>query len=199
MNTAEQLCVSLLSKCKTLKTVKQVHAFVCKTGLDAHPLVSGKLLLHCAVTISGALEYARRLLLHFRNPDAFMYNTLIRGFAESDTPHNAFDVFVEMHRKLIDPLDSFSFAFILKAAANCRSLRDGMQLHCQALTHGLDTHLFVGTTIISMYAECGIVSFARKVLRRCLIQMWWLGMRFLPRVLGVGMWRERKQCLIVCL
>ncbi|PQP93096.1 pentatricopeptide repeat-containing protein [Prunus yedoensis var. nudiflora] len=79
MNTAEQLCVSLLSKCKTLKTVKQVHAFVCKTGLDAHPLVSGKLLLHCAVTISGALEYARRLLLHFRNPDAFMYNTLIRG------------------------------------------------------------------------------------------------------------------------
>ncbi|ONI08673.1 hypothetical protein PRUPE_5G193000 [Prunus persica] len=163
MNTAEQLCVSLLSKCKTLKTVKQVHAFACKTGLDAHPLVSGKLLLHCAVTISGALEYARRLLLHFRNPDAFMYNTLIRGFAESDTPDNAFDVFVEMRRKLIDPLDSFSFAFILKAAANCRSLRDGMQLHCQALTHGLDTHLFVGTTIISMYAECGIVSFARKV------------------------------------
>lgn len=28
---------------------------------------------------------------------------------------------------------------------------------------GLDTHIFVGTTLISMYAECGCVEFARKV------------------------------------
>ncbi|KAM0982648.1 hypothetical protein ACFX2I_015516 [Malus domestica] len=163
MNTAEQLCVSLLSKCKTLKAVKQVHAFASKTGLDAHSFVFGKLLLHCAVTISDALHYARRLFLHFRNPDAFMYNTLIRGLAESDTPHNALVVFAEMRRKLTDPIDSFSFAFVLKAAANCGDLRDGMRLHCQALVCGLDTHLFVGTTLIRMYAECGRVKFARQV------------------------------------
>ncbi|KAK9913827.1 hypothetical protein M0R45_037633 [Rubus argutus] len=86
MNTAEQLCCSLLSKCKTFRTVKQIHGLACKTGLTTDPLVFGKLLLHCAVTISDALEYACRLFLHFPNPDAFMYNTLIRGLAESDTP-----------------------------------------------------------------------------------------------------------------
>lgn len=163
MNTAEQLCCSLLSKCKTFRTVKQIHGLACKTGLTTDPLVFGKLLLHCAVTISDALEYACRLFLHFPNPDAFMYNTLIRGLAESDTPHNALVLFGEMHRASTYPLDSFSFAFVLKAAANCRSLRDGMQLHCQALTRGLHTHLFVGTTLISMHAECGRINFARKV------------------------------------
>ncbi|KAM1026171.1 hypothetical protein ACFX15_038511 [Malus domestica] len=76
-------------------------------------------LLRCVVTISDALHYARRLCLHFRNPDAFMYNTLIRGLAESDTPHNALVVYAEMRRRLTDPIDSFSFAFVLKAAANC--------------------------------------------------------------------------------
>lgn len=163
MNIREQLCFSLLRKCRTLKTVKQVHAFVFKTGLETDPFVAGKLLLHCVVTISDALDHVCHLLFHHQNPDAFMYNTLMRGLAESDTPQNAFIVFAEMRRRLIAPLDSFSFAFILKAAANYRSLRTGIQLHCPAFVHGLDTHLFVGTTLISMYAECGNVSFARKV------------------------------------
>lgn len=38
-----------------------------------------------------------------------------------------------------------------------------MQLHGQALRFGLDTHIFVGTTLISMYAECRNVDFASKV------------------------------------
>ncbi|KAM5570759.1 pentatricopeptide repeat-containing protein [Rosa sericea] len=163
MNTCSRLCPSLLNKCKTLKTVKQVHAFVHKTGLETDPLVFGKLLLHCAVTISDALDYARRLFLHFPNPDAFMYNTLIRGLADSDNPHNALLLFHDMRRKYVRPIDSFSFAFTLKAAANCGSLREGMQLHCQGLLHGLHTHVFVGTTLVSMYGECGCIGFARKV------------------------------------
>ena len=68
-----------------------------------------------------------------------------------------------MLRQSYSPPDSFSFAFVLKAAANLRCLTTGFQLHCQAMTRGLDTHLFVGTTIISMYAECGFVEFAWKV------------------------------------
>ncbi|KAH0665390.1 hypothetical protein KY290_027634 [Solanum tuberosum] len=32
------------------------------------------------------------------------------------------------------------------------------------MTCGLDTHLFVGTTMISMYAECGFVEFAWKAI-----------------------------------
>ncbi|XP_015868066.3 pentatricopeptide repeat-containing protein At1g74630 [Ziziphus jujuba] len=165
---AEQLCLSVLNKSKTLKTVKQIHAFVCKTGLETDPFVAGKLLLHCVVTVSDALDYARRLLFRFPKPDVFMYNTLIRGLAESDTPENAFVVFAHMRRRAIAPPDSFSFAFLLKAAANLRSFRAGIQLHCQGFVHGLDTHIFVGTTTISMYAECGCVSFARKVFEEML-------------------------------
>lgn len=92
-----------------------------------------------------------------------MFNTLIRGLAGSDTPQNSFVTFIEMRRQLTAPLDSFSFAILLKAAANYRCLESGIQLHCQAIVHGLDTHLFVGTTLISMYAECGFLAFAKKM------------------------------------
>uniref|UniRef100_A0A2N9J563 Pentatricopeptide repeat-containing protein n=2 Tax=Fagus sylvatica TaxID=28930 RepID=A0A2N9J563_FAGSY len=164
VTVTEQLCLSLLHKCKTLKTVKQIHAFTCKTGLDTDRLVVGKLLLHCAVSISDALDYARRIFLHFPDPDVFMYNTIIRGLTESDTPLSSLAAFVEMRRRIwTAPPDSFSFAFLLKGAANYGSLRAGVQLHCHAMRHGLDTHLFVGTTLVSMYAECRCVGSGRKV------------------------------------
>ncbi|XP_021891874.1 pentatricopeptide repeat-containing protein At1g74630 [Carica papaya] len=159
----QQQYLSLLSNCKSLKTFKQIQASLQKSGLDTDPFIYGKLLLHCAVTISDALDYARFLFLRFPNPDVFMYNTIIRGFSDSDTPQNSITAYIDLRRKSFAPPDSFSFAFILKAAASYRSLRAGIQLHCQALTHGLDTHLFVGTTLISMYGECGRVDFAKKV------------------------------------
>lgn len=163
MNSRELHCLALLSKCKSLGTLKQIHAFTFRTGLDTDLLVAGKLLLHCAVTLPDSLHYARRLFLDIRNPDVFMYNTLIRGLSGSDHPCHALLLFVEMRRKSMALPDSFSFAFVIKAAANSRALRDGLQLHRQAIGYGLDTHLFVGTTLISMYAECASLDFARKV------------------------------------
>jgi pentatricopeptide repeat protein len=165
MNSTEQLCLALIHKCKALKTVKQIQAFTCKTGLDTDRLVAGKLIFHCVVSISDALDYARRVFSHFPDPDVFMYNTIIRGLAESDAPQSAIVAFTEMRRgsMVIAPPDSFSFAFVLKGAANYGSLRAGVQLHCQAIRHGLDTHIFVGTTLVSAYAECGCVGSAKKV------------------------------------
>ena len=163
MCCSQQLCLSLLSKCKTLKSAKQIHALVYTTGLHTDPLVTGKLLLHCAISLSDALDYARRLFRHFSHPDVFMYNTLIRGLVESETPQNSLHAFIKMRRDSNVIPDSFTFAFILKGIANCGFLRAGLQLHCQALRHGLNTHIFVGTTLISMYAEGGNGEFARKV------------------------------------
>ncbi|OMO71278.1 hypothetical protein COLO4_28317, partial [Corchorus olitorius] len=168
MSNASHHSLALLTKCKTLKTLKQIHASLVKTGLHSDPFFAGKLILHCAVTISDALQYAHRLFLHFPNPDIFMYNTLIRGFSESGIPRNSIFTFIDMRRKSMVPPDSFSFAFVLKAAANYGSFRAGIQLHSQALVYGFDTHLFVGTTLISMYGECGSVYFAKKVFEQML-------------------------------
>ncbi|TKY55096.1 Pentatricopeptide repeat-containing protein [Spatholobus suberectus] len=159
----EQGCVSLLSKCSSLKPTKQIHAHICRTGLHTDAFVFGKLLLHCAISISDALHYAVRLFHHFPNPDTFMHNTLIRAFSLSQTPLHSLHPFIQLHRQPTLSPDSFSFAFALKGVANSRHLRPGIQLHSQAFRHGFDTHIFVGTTLISMYAECGDSSSARRL------------------------------------
>ncbi|GAB2296940.1 hypothetical protein Dimus_031042 [Dionaea muscipula] len=162
MHHSEQLCVSLLWRCKTLKHIQQLQALISKTGLEPDPYIAGKLILNCAVSIPDSLDYAHRLLLHTPNPDVFMYNTISRGLSESENPENSLVAFTEMRRKSLVP-DSFSFAFNLKVAADLRSLEAGIQLHCHALIHGLNAHLFVGTTLTSMYGECGLLDDARRV------------------------------------
>ncbi|KAG1342498.1 putative Pentatricopeptide repeat-containing protein [Cocos nucifera] len=161
MSINHHLCISLLRDCKTLSHLKQIHAHASKTGLDADPLIAGKLLLLAAATLADALDYSRRLFSHFPSPDPFMYNTLIRGLSESDHPHHSLLTYNQMRLDSVPP-DSFSFAFVLKAAANCRSLNIGWQLHTHVIHHGFESHLFVGTTLVSMYGECGCLDSARK-------------------------------------
>ncbi|XP_071737902.1 pentatricopeptide repeat-containing protein At1g74630 [Rutidosis leptorrhynchoides] len=161
MNNIESLYLTLLKRCKSLKSINQLHSHIIKSGHISNSFITGNIILHCATLISNALHYAQSLLHHFPNPDAFMYNTLIRGFTDSDHPHKSLTTFIDMRRN-IQP-DSFSFAFVLKAAANIQCCDTGIQLHSQAVVCGLDTHLYVGTTLVSMYAECGLIDCARKV------------------------------------
>ncbi|XP_074310576.1 pentatricopeptide repeat-containing protein At1g74630 [Silene latifolia] len=158
----EKLCNSLLQNCKTLKQIKQIQSIICKSGFETDPLISGKFILNCAISVPNSVSYAFKFLSYLQFPDSFMYNAVIRGFSESDTPKDAIFTFIEMRRKSIFP-DSFSFAFASKSAANLRDLRVGFQVHCQSLVFGFNTHLFVGTTLTSMYGECGVIEYARKV------------------------------------
>ncbi|XP_028549956.1 pentatricopeptide repeat-containing protein At1g74630 [Dendrobium catenatum] len=155
-------CIYLLEQCKSVLHLKQVHAFASKIGADSGTLFTGKLLLVAAVTLVNALDYALHFLADFPSPDAFMFNTVIRGLAESPQPYQSFITYAHMKRLSLSP-DSFSFAFLLKAAANNRSLSTGSQIHSQSIHYGLDAHLYVATTMVSLYAECGCIASAEKV------------------------------------
>ncbi|KAI5683761.1 hypothetical protein M9H77_04989 [Catharanthus roseus] len=163
MISAQQNFLALITNSKTFKSLQQIHAHVLKIGLDTDLLVAGKLLLCCSTKLRDCLEYASRIFFCTPNPDVFMYNTLIRGFAESDSPENSLSTFIHMLRYSNSPPDSFSFAFALKSAANLMCPNAGSQLHCQAVVRGLNSHVFVGTTLISVYAECGLLEVSKKV------------------------------------
>ncbi|GAA0158376.1 hypothetical protein LIER_15422 [Lithospermum erythrorhizon] len=162
MNTSEHL-LSLLSKCNNLVTFKQLHAQIFKKGFETDTFILGKLILHCSLSIIEGPDYAQCLVFDSKTTDTFMYNTLIRGFSESENPNLSIDIFRKVLRSSAHFLDSFTFSFTLKGVANTRCLNVGKQIHGKAIGCGLDGHIFVGTTLISMYAECGCLQYARRV------------------------------------
>lgn len=155
-------CLYLLEQCKSVRHLKQVHAFATKTGAESDVHFTGKLLLLASVTLADALDYALHFLAKFPSPDTFMFNTVIRGLAESPQPYHSFITYAHMKQHSLTP-DSFSFAFLLKAAANSRSLFAGVQLHSHSIHYGLDAHLYVATTMLGLYAECDCIVSAEKV------------------------------------
>ncbi|KAI4341965.1 hypothetical protein MLD38_026632 [Melastoma candidum] len=164
MTNSHGLLLRLLDggKLPSLTSLAPLHALLTTSSLIHHPILLGKLLL---AACDRSLPYAERLFLSSpRPPDAFMYNTLMRAFSESHSPERSFLYFNHLLRQgPTFPVDSFSLAFAAKAAANLRCLWSGFQVHCQAVTRGLYAHLFVGTTLVSMYGECREVGLAWKV------------------------------------
>ncbi|KAL9234797.1 hypothetical protein vseg_009623 [Gypsophila vaccaria] len=158
----EKLCISLIQSSKNFRQIQQIQSIIYTSGFENNPLISGKFILNCAVLIPNLIDYAYKYLSYVPFPDSFMYNAIIRGFSASPSPQNAVFTLNEMCRKSIFP-DSFSFAFASKSVANLRCFEVGIQLHCKALIFGFDTHVFVGTTLVSMYGECGRIEYARKL------------------------------------
>ncbi|MCO5565211.1 hypothetical protein L7F22_018884 [Adiantum nelumboides] len=60
---------------------------------------------------------------------------------------------------------SISFVASLKSCAEKKDLKEGSRLHSEIRTHALlNTNIYVGNMLISMYAKCGALAQAQQVL-----------------------------------
>ncbi|XP_017983917.1 PREDICTED: pentatricopeptide repeat-containing protein At1g08070, chloroplastic [Theobroma cacao] len=154
--------LSLLSKCRTIQTLKQVHCHIIKTGLHHTQFALSKLIEFCAVSPFGDLPYALLLFESIVEPNQVIWNTMIRGFSLSSSPGLALEFYVKMIWSGIVP-NSYTFPFVLKSCAKTASSQEGKQIHGQVLKLGLESDAFVHTSLINMYAQNGEFGNARLV------------------------------------
>ncbi|KAH7852331.1 hypothetical protein Vadar_023521 [Vaccinium darrowii] len=146
----EQVFLSLFKNCSTMKHVNQIHAHLVHTGLDQNLYLIGKIIVFCAVSVHGSMDYAVSVFESIGNPDGFLWNTMIRGFVRTSEVDKVFHYYKRMQEKG-KLADNFTFSFLLKVNGQLGSVMLGKQLHCCTLKHGLETHVFVRNTIIHMY------------------------------------------------
>lgn len=148
---AEQSVIRLLERCWTMKHVKEMQSHILVSGFGKKPLVVGKIIESCAVSGHGDMNYAVRVFEWIDKPDAFMWNTLMRGFGKTSQPEKAINLYKRMQRKGGATPDTFTFSFILKIIVGLGSLTLGNQLHCTILKLGLETHTHVCNSLMHMY------------------------------------------------
>uniref|UniRef100_A0ACD5XE01 Uncharacterized protein n=1 Tax=Avena sativa TaxID=4498 RepID=A0ACD5XE01_AVESA len=122
----------------------------------------------CVTVISalvslGRLEYARTLLKRMLGPNLIAWNAVISGYVQqSGSEHEVFRLYKDMKKQGLWPSRS-TFASILSAAANMMAVVEGRQLHATVVRHGLDANVYVGSSLINLYAKCGCISEAMRV------------------------------------
>ncbi|WOL02624.1 hypothetical protein Cni_G11343 [Canna indica] len=152
---------SLFQHTSSLPHLLQLHSLLLKAALDHHLFVASKLVSSlCPLS----LPHARSVLSTLPTPPpTFAWNTLIRAYADSDSPHEAVHLFSVLRRTEAGRPDHFTYPFVLRACGRASLLRVGETVHALVLKTGLLSDLYVGNTLLHMYSCCGMFDCVRKV------------------------------------
>lgn len=148
----------LLKSCNGSSEISQIHCYMVKTALDLVPFTLSKLLASAILDIN----YATSIFKEIRNPNLFMFNTMLRGYSNSNDSKQAFVIFNDLRKRDFLP-DEFSFITILKACARELAIDVGQGIH--GIVHRSGHSLFnhVNNILLHFYCACGQIGDARKL------------------------------------
>ncbi|KAK3224141.1 hypothetical protein Dsin_011166 [Dipteronia sinensis] len=162
--------LSLLKRCSNMEELKQIHAQVFKKGyaFDDNTRPVRKLLAFCSsAPDSGSLAYAQKVFDGIHSPNTFMWNTILRGYANSTQPEQALFLYRRMLADSV-PQNAYTFPFLLKACSGLSSspLEETKQIHAQVVKFGFGFDVFAANSLLHAYAVSGRIKSARLVFER---------------------------------
>ncbi|XP_057828703.2 pentatricopeptide repeat-containing protein At2g27610 [Cryptomeria japonica] len=155
--------ISVLEACTSLHYLRfgrQIHAQVCKTGLDFDTFLGTALIDMYAMC--GCTEDACKVLDQSPKDDALLWSAVIIGFAENGYDNEALD-FLYRIRLSYMKRTHFTFSRILKACASIGSFQRGKEVHAYVVKSGFESDVFVATSLVDMYAKCSSPEDASKI------------------------------------
>ncbi|KAI5568721.1 hypothetical protein BDE02_12G032500 [Populus trichocarpa] len=96
-----------------MKVLEQILAHAIQLGYEQSLFVAGKIIVFCAAAEHGDMSYAVSVFEKTENPDAFIWNTMIRGFGKTNDAPKAFEFYKRMQERGL-VADDFTFSFLLK-------------------------------------------------------------------------------------
>ncbi|KAH7841484.1 hypothetical protein Vadar_030418 [Vaccinium darrowii] len=115
------------------------------------------------------MDYARQMFDVTPEKDVFLWNTLIRGYADLGPCQEAIVLYRDMHRIGLLP-DRYTFPFVVRSCAVISALRVGREVHCNIIKNGLNLDVFVQSSLVTMYSQCGETLSSEQVFGEMLVR-----------------------------
>eukprot|EP00253_Pinus_taeda_P000868 PITA_00868 len=158
-NFVLKACAGLLS----LGEGKEIHDQIIRVGLESDLFVGNALV--GMYSKCGEMGKARQVFDKMPKRDVVSWNEMIAGYAINGPYEEAIALHYKMQESGIEP-DSFSYNFVFKACAEMSALVEGKAIHDHAFRSGFESVVFVGNSLVAMYAKCGELESAREVFDR---------------------------------
>ncbi|KAK9115538.1 hypothetical protein Sjap_014485 [Stephania japonica] len=158
-----------LDSCKTMRELTQIHALIIKEDTFSPYQSSSattKLISFAAISPNGSLHYAKSIFNHLQNADIFNCNTLIRGLSNSKTPIQALSLYQNMLQRGLSP-NNFTYPFVIKACTVSSLTRYGTSVHAHVCKIGLDSDVYIQSSLIHMYTNGKDLAAAELVFAKC--------------------------------
>ncbi|KAF8409373.1 hypothetical protein HHK36_005448 [Tetracentron sinense] len=110
----------------------------------------------------GDIGMAKSLFDEMPERNAVSWSALIAGYVQCGLSKEALGVFSNMQVELIKP-NEVTLVSVLSACAHLGALEQGKWVHGYLKSNGMELSVFLGTSLIEMYAKCGEVELALEV------------------------------------
>ncbi|OVA17582.1 Pentatricopeptide repeat [Macleaya cordata] len=164
--TREQLenqAFSWLQSCTTFKQMTQIHAHIIRNSIHQNNFVATKLVSFCFT--SNNPSYATRVFYQVPDPNTFLWNNMIKGFVHVGSYQDALIFYFKMLNHGSKP-NNFTYPFLLKACSKVLAFEEGKILHGHILKLGLNSDVYVQTSLLDLYGACGTIMAARLLFDR---------------------------------
>ncbi|KAJ7552682.1 hypothetical protein O6H91_06G064500 [Diphasiastrum complanatum] len=155
--------VSLLRACASLGALeqgKQFHLDAVEAGFESDEFV-GVALVDMYAKCRSLID-ACRVFESLPLQDEVSWTALIGGYAKIGEGERALALYQQMKQEGMTP-NEVTFVCALNACAGLADFERGCQIHFDVVEAGLESDVYVGATLIDMYAKCGSLWHARQV------------------------------------
>ncbi|KAH7307843.1 hypothetical protein KP509_22G079900 [Ceratopteris richardii] len=144
---------------------ERIHDEIAYQGLLESDVVLGTALVDMYAKC-GALGKAQQVFQKLFSRNVITWSALITGYCQHGEGAKAFECYEQMQCENLFP-DAKTYACILKACGDIRELDKGEKIHDEILRQGLlDNDIVLGTALVYMYAQCGVLIKAQETFNR---------------------------------
>ena len=158
--------LSILKSCGCTGSIdkgKHIHDDIVRKGLLKNNSMLGNALVDMYAKCNLFGE-AWKLLEELPCQNIVAWNALISVYVEQGQGHEALKCYQKIEREGISP-DIVMFTCLLKACGSTGAIDKGKEIHGEIVSRGfLEKDIVLGTTLVDMYAKCGMLEKAQEVL-----------------------------------
>ena len=140
---------------------KALHGLIIKRGLEQSIPVSNALIAMYLKSNNRSMVEALNIFGSMELKDCVSWNSILTGLSQSGLSEDALKFFGHMRYEVLE-VDHYTFSAVLRSCSDLATLQLGQQVHVLALKSGLESNEFVTSSLIFMYAKCGIIEDSRK-------------------------------------
>ncbi|RWW63357.1 hypothetical protein BHE74_00029471 [Ensete ventricosum] len=148
----EDRIIPMLRSCACFAQLKRVHARIVVSALSQSCYLATRII--SVYSAGGRLDYAALVFHHVEEPNAFLYNEMIRTYAKKSHFVEAIGLYKQMVRQDHVFADGFTYPFVIKACAGLPVLDLGRQVHARVSRSGLGSNSIIQNSLIEMYTKC---------------------------------------------
>ncbi|CAM6035383.1 unnamed protein product [Sphagnum compactum] len=113
----------------------------------------------------GNIEDAWRVFNKMPSRNVVTWNAMVLGHVKCGQGQKALELFQQMQQEGVQP-NSVTFVGVLNACASMIALEEGRCVHQHIIRCGWDSDVFVGSSLVDMYAKCGSMEDAWSVFNK---------------------------------